>query len=356
MVEVGGDNTSDHPAGGRENTANQQPNPLPASTADWYTLRPGTAVFWREAGLVQFGISPRGCVVLDVGSAQLAKHVAALFRRCQQPQRLTVLIDNLGSTGIPTEQATTLVGDLQRSGMLIHHPPAALQVALVGTSPLATAIEQLCNEQAVEVTTPRPGQRLRQFISHISPHIPLLFIDSWHHVVTSGFALSRRGGTTIPVAMIDDCGIIGPVMMHGAGPCPTCVLLHQLDQDPLWAQTVQQYHRTAIAPDPILIAHTAATTAAAVISTLQRDAWHQSEPLQQQHHPAAGGGYGWKDQQQVPLYGSPLFAGDCFTVQLRRPHVSGTTVQRHPRCPYCLSYPPPAWDLGIAAGHTHPRH
>lgn len=216
-----------------------------------HRLNPYLTVVVRPPTLVQLGASATGAPVLQPPPWLAPDAAAGLLRWLQDfrtPRELERRAADLGMTG---GDVAELLDVLRDHGLLESEPPRLpLQVHLHGRGPVSDALlGELASLDPVRVTagTGRSwspagrGVDLVVLTDALSPDPVLLA------------RLMRERVPHLPVVLRDGAGIVGPLVLPGAGPCLRCLDRSRADTDPGWpALACQLFGRTGRATAQVL--------------------------------------------------------------------------------------------------------
>ena len=224
-----------------------------------HRLNPFLTVVVRPPTLVQLGASATGAPVLRPPPWLAPDAVAGLLRWLQTyrtPRELERRAADLGMTAGDVEE---LLGALGEHGLLEPEPPRSpLQVHLHGRGSVADAVlGELAALDGVQVTagtarswTPAGrGVDLVVLSDFLSPD-PVLVAR-----------LMRERVPHLPVVLRDGAGVIGPLVLPGAGPCLRCLDRNRSETDPGWPTLACQLFGRAGRASPQVLRMTAAIAA-----------------------------------------------------------------------------------------------
>lgn len=276
-----------------------------------YYFTPDIGIFVRDKTYVQFGLdSTRAAIVKSTNAEKLVNAIRAAQH--DPPKSRYVWERLFSSSGMTLLAARSLFHDLVDYGILRAERDKKRLVVL-GTSPLAKSIRDMCDARGLGVRQPLNWENLHIYLSTMEPGTVVLVVDQLHNTPLIARALHELHPTCswVPLSIIDSRGFIGPLHIRGSGPCPMCFELRRAELDPRWAVLTRQLKEVAINPDPQVIASVTAKTAVIV---------------------------DWLVGREFPP-GTPkpgaFYAGDFFDVD-----VYGTSTKRalgqHPQCPECF--------------------
>ncbi|WJZ17302.1 hypothetical protein CGUA_03530 [Corynebacterium guangdongense] len=224
-------------------------------------LAPGIQVFIRDAGAIQFGLDATRTGVFELPSqpAVDVDRVAAVLMRLLTPTPATETLVSLHAVGLEFTVAGDLIDDLLAFRVL--QRVAEAPVYLVGDSALARATADILRASGATVRHPVIDESEAHFIAAAHRSAPVLLVDRLPASRRLAPVLSRTRTVWLSGAVLDSHGMVGPVRLKGAGPCPMCVDLHRADADPAWGPVLAQLDGRAPIPDPAVVAATAACLA-----------------------------------------------------------------------------------------------
>lgn len=211
------------------------------------TLDPTAPLLWRSPTSLQLGVAPVLAVLPEMGTLEESVLVALRsgasrteLAQLGPPQAVDALLDRL-------RPALMAVRD-DRPAPARPVPPPPAPVQLDGPHDLVAwlggALRQLGHPDRH-----RGGAGVVVLAAHhvLSPHrvAPWIADDVPH----------------LPVILLDQAAVVGPLVVPGRTPCLRCVDEHRMDADPAWAAVGPQLlHRrpAALAGDPRLRAEVAA--------------------------------------------------------------------------------------------------
>ncbi|WP_259466269.1 hypothetical protein [Corynebacterium macginleyi] len=279
-------------------------------TAQFVTLAPGCGVFCREKSVVQFGMDATRVAVADTGNAQ---GVARAFATAHQPVDSEELAARLEAAGLDSVAANSLIEDTLAYGILWPQPPQPTQpetIIMLGESPLAMELRARLHTDGYTVRIPLDEDNIFSYIHDLDGLFTVLAIDQLHCPIDCANALAGTPTTWLPVSLLDNRGIIGPLRVEGQGPCPLCIHLHRVDADPQWTTIASQLTKVRRQPEKLVIDAVAAQ-AQVVIRRLSKRPLPPGAPTA---FPRPG------QQWEVDVYGR---------------HQQRTAIA-HPRCPVCF--------------------
>ena len=279
-------------------------------SATQVVLAPGSAVFCREETVIQFGMDATRVGVAETGSA-LA--VATAFGAAREPVSPEELSERLRAAGLEKAAALSLIEDALDYGILWPHNEAdakADAIVLMGESALAERLRARLEADGFQVRIPLEEDNVFSYIHDLDGMYPVLAVDQLHCPLDCANALAGTGTTWIPVSLLDNRGVIGPVCIRGQGPCPLCAHLARVDMDPLWNIISTQLTHVRRTPEAVVLDAVSAHTQV----TIRRLMGRPLPPGAPTTKPRPG------QQWEVDVYG----------------HHQQRTVIAHPRCPVCF--------------------
>lgn len=260
--------------------------------------------------MIQFGMDATRVGVAETGSA-LA--VATAFNTAREPVSPEDLSHRLRAAGLEEAAALSLIEDALDYGILWPHRQAAEKtdtIVLMGESTLAHNLRARLEEDGFQVRIPLEEDNAFSYIHDLDGMYPVLAVDQLHCPLDCANALAGTGTTWIPVSLLDNRGVIGPVRLRGQGPCPLCAHLARVDMDPLWNIISTQLTRVRRTPEAVVLDAVAAHTQVIIRRLMGRPL----PPGAPTAKPRPG------QQWEVDVYG----------------HHQQRTVIAHPRCPVCF--------------------
>nr|WP_274706292.1 hypothetical protein [Corynebacterium marquesiae] len=248
--------------------------------------------------------------VAETGSA-LA--VATAFNTAREPISPEELSYRLRSAGLEEAAAQSLIEDALNYGILWPHREAAEKtdtIVLMGESTLAHSLRARLEEDGFQVRIPLEEDNVFSYIHDLDGMYPVLAVDQLHCPLDCANALAGTATTWVPVSLLDNRGVIGPVRIRGQGPCPLCAHLARVDMDPLWNIISTQLTRVRRTPEAVVLDAVAAHTQV-IIRRLMGRSLPPGAPTAK---PRPG------QQWEIDVYG----------------HHQQRTVIAHPRCPVCF--------------------
>lgn len=224
-----------------------------------HRLNPFLTVVVRPPTLVQLGASATGAPVLQPPPWLAPDAVAGLLRWMQVFRTPRELERRSADLGMAAGDVDELLAALRGHGLLENEPPRSpLEVHLHGRGPVADAVlGELASLDGVRVSagTARswsPAGRgvdlvvLSDFLSPDPVLVARLMLERVPHM---------------PVVLRDGIGVIGPLVLPGAGPCLRCLDRNRSDADPGWPTLACQLFGRAGRASPQVLRMTAAIAA-----------------------------------------------------------------------------------------------
>lgn len=273
-------------------------------------LAPGSAVFCREETVVQFGMDATRVGVAETGSAL---SVAAAFNTAREPVRPEDLSHRLRAAGLEEAAALSLIEDALDYGILWPYKEAVEKsdtLVLMGESALAQGLRARLEADGFQVRIPLEDDNIFSYIHDLDGMYPVLAVDQLHCPLDCANALAGTDTTWLPVSLLDNRGIIGPVRVQGRGPCPLCAHLSRVDTDPRWNIISTQLPRVRRTPEAVVLDAVSAHTQVIIRRLMGRPL----PPGAPTAKPRPG------QQWEVDVYG----------------HHQQRTIIAHPRCPVCF--------------------
>lgn len=205
--------------------------------------------------MVQFGMDATRVAVADTGNAQ---GVARAFATAHQPVDSGELAARLEAAGLDSAAASSLIDDALDYGILWPQPPHPEQhetIIMLGESPLALELRARLAADGYTVRIPLDEDNIFSYIHDLDGLFTVLAIDQLHCPIDCANALAGTPTTWLPISLLDNRGIIGPLRMEGQGPCPLCIHLFRVDADPQWSTIASQLTSVRRQPEKLVIAH-----------------------------------------------------------------------------------------------------
>ncbi|MDY3127478.1 MAG: hypothetical protein SOW59_05025 [Corynebacterium sp.] len=280
-------------------------------TPENFCFAPGVGVFVRDDTRVQFGLDSTRAGALECPNpsalAQKLRHAVGAY---EFPRSWWE--DQLCNAGMDPLAARSVFNDLLEFG-IIRPVPAASTVVVYGCSPFTESVKEALRTRNIRVRSPLTCQDLATFCSIVEPRSVVVAVDTLAEADDVAAALIRlpEGCVFIPVNVIDNRGIVGPLRLDTQGPCPLCFELHRADIDPCWPLLTRQLPNTTPTYDPVV----AASVNARLIMIIE---WALKRPLPPSARPRS------------------YFSGEVFDVDLygKSQHRLLTT---HSQCPICFA-------------------
>lgn len=270
-------------------------------------LAAGAHVYLRGREALQFGLDATRAGVIEATGAPL---IMATLLGTRRGRPRADLAAGLVAAGLAPAAAHSLLDDLLAYRILI--PCVRPAVILLGRGRLAQLLTELLGDAGVTVRSPIRGESEYAYLAAAEVRVPVVVVDRLAHSRATAPMLARFSDTSLPVSVVDQRGVIGPVRVDATGPCPLCADLHHTDRDSFWHRVVTQLPGGPVHPSPATLAMVAGQ-ATALIAALTGV-------------PAPPG--------VVPLSPQP---GEV-TVTDPWAGVSHQTMAPHPRCPVCFTY------------------
>ena len=240
-----------------------------------HRLNPYLTVVVRPPTLVQLGASATGAPVLRPPPWLAPDTTAGLLRWLQTFRTPRELERRAADIGMTAADVGELIDALRGHGLLESEPPRSpLQVHLHGKGPVSdTMLGELAALDAVRVTagTARSwspsgrGVDLVVLADALSPD-PVLVAR-----------LMRERVPHLPVVLRDGAGIVGPLVLPGAGPCLRCLDRARADADPGWPTLACQLFGRAGRASAQILRMTAAV-AAQQVAAVAAGRWDAADP------------------------------------------------------------------------------
>lgn len=206
----------------------------------FFRLSPFARPTLRDDTTVQFGADATRCGLIV---APDARRTAVALTRMKHAARADRIVGMLTEAGFTPAEARELLSDMIAFGLLV--PARAPAVTVVGDSPLADETARQLAQADVQV------RRFFGTLGELPPRIPVVIAGRGE---LRAEEVLRHPGPVVPAAIIDHRGVVGPLRLDGAGPCPMCCELHTLDADPAWTRVAGP----CSSGDPAVVAATAA--------------------------------------------------------------------------------------------------
>ncbi|AEX69383.1 hypothetical protein Q6D62_03550 [Corynebacterium diphtheriae] len=220
------------------------------------SLSPHAQVLLRPEG-IQFGLDSATAGIFAAPESLIVAIVQVL-RGFWQPIAKTTAIEQLTEAGLQPVAARGLIDDL------LHHRVLSivernLTVAAGGFGPLVAPIKAVLGSAGISVVQAHTIQRCMALESLLSREVPLIWINStpsFSHIAQELVEVK----TMIPVGLMDNHAIIGPVRIDGRGPCGLCTDLYRSDADPQWPALLKNATAPLTAPAALTYATAARVT------------------------------------------------------------------------------------------------
>ncbi|AKK10551.1 hypothetical protein [Corynebacterium uterequi] len=274
-----------------------------------FLLAPGTRVLVRDDTTLQIGLDTARASIIETPCAQA---LARSLRSWHRPAPRDAAVEWFHASGLPRPHAAEVFDDLLAAGVLRDASPAS--VLIVGDSPLATHLSRLLGAAGISVRIPLFRESLTEVLASGGHRRPTVLVDQLHLDDRACLDIVARSPTIVPVSLLDDRGLIGPLRLAGQGACPLCAALHFVRRDPMFHLLNRQAAQNGTGTDDAVAVAATAAAAAGVIHRLL--------------------GLGHPALKDVP---APA-AGDCCLVTPYEPHASRRfTLAEHPGCPACYA-------------------
>lgn len=228
-----------------------------------FILSPDIGIFLRDSTHIQFGLDSTRAGIIESPNAALLVDVLRTAQH-DQPRTQFQWERTFAAAGMTMLAARSLLHDLVEYRIMraLH---TSRRIVVLGDSPLAASIRQMCFARGLGVRSPLDWESLQVYLSTMEPGTVVLAIDQLHQAPEIAAALHALPDSCswMPISIVDARGFIGPLRIKDSGPCPLCFELHRAAFDPRWAVITRQLATTTIAPDEQVLA--AVTAQAAVI-------------------------------------------------------------------------------------------
>lgn|SRR5699024_243606 len=226
-----------------------------------YFLSRDIGIFLRDSTHIQFGLDSTRAGIIESPNAH---ELVDILRSAQhEDAQSTYQWERaFAGAGMSMLAARSLLHDLVEY-RIMHLRTTAPRVVILGTSLLAQSIRQMCFSRGLGVRSPLDWESLTMYLSTMEAGTVVLVIDQLHQTATIAAALHALPETCswMPISLVDSRGFIGPLRLHGKGPCPLCFELHRAAFDPRWAMITQQLGAMSTVPDEQVLAAVTAQTA-----------------------------------------------------------------------------------------------
>lgn len=288
-----------------------------ASSEPLLRLNPSASLVFRSRRNVQFGLETFRTAVVTFPTHLCATRTVTFLNSTHDPLSREDTIAGLVKCGNQPGNARALVEDLIAFRVLVPaHPP--VEMAIVGTGALATAVRELMPADCINVRYSAPSETESRFLARMPAGTPIILVDSLIEAPSYSTALRGKTDTIVQGYILDGRGYAGPTMVAGDGPCPLCLELYRLDLDPRWRMLVSQSLVRKGARDPLLVSVTAAHIVALCLRTA---GFHCVQP---------GVGNYFHD----PV--SPAIPGELVVVDPYALSLTHKVMKPHPHCPECF--------------------
>lgn len=313
--------------------------------SDATTLRwtPGIGIYQRSPTTISFGADTHTAPVIEIDDAARVLRVLRRFHQATARAQIIAQLAAVGgasaeSAGMGQHAARSLVDELISAGLLnpcTRSEPEPIPLIILGTGDLAEAITQLAQRAQFTVYRPHPGMYVPQFLAELPAEIFVIAADMMGESGPLARWLLPRHSSCLPVSLLDNSGLIGPLRHNGVGPCLLCFALTQADAEPHWHNVISHTSRPyarQITRDAALVTATAARTIA-----LLRLLHGHKPPLQ----PRVIGAEQTRSIAQTPMPGI-TFTIDPYAFDAAP---NSRFVEPHPRCPHCFESSSPEQPL-----------
>lgn len=265
-------------------------------------LSPSAQIIPRGPDAIQFGLDASRCGIVEIAHAP---EIARCLQRLWSPTPIDALITALVEVGCNAATAQCLLDELAEYG--VTHPARPVSVLVVGYSRLTTHLTRLLRALGITVRVPLENESLAELLAHLPAERPLILVDQFGWTPRSAALVQSASAPTIYVTGLDSRGLIGPVCLGGDGPCPMCVELHWVRQDPAFLNVARMSSLSR--QDPVSVAATSASAASVIQSVLG---------------------------MRPGMY-EPLRSGDCLVVDPHAPERAlRLTLSVNAGCPVCF--------------------
>lgn len=214
---------------------------------DGNTLRlaDGAHVYLRGRDALQFGVDATRAGVVETAQAPMIMSTLLAARRARPRMEL---LDRLVAAGLARTAAASLLDDLVAYRILV--PPRDASVIVLGRGRLAQLLTEMLTAAGVTVRSPVRGESEYAYLAAAEITVPVVVVYRLAHSRAMAPMLTRFAPTSVPVSVVDHRGVIGPLRIDAAGPCPLCHDLHHTDRDGLWHRVVTQLPGGPVRPSP----------------------------------------------------------------------------------------------------------
>ncbi|GAA1097925.1 hypothetical protein [Tsukamurella spumae] len=224
-----------------------------------HRLSPFLTVVVRPPTLVQLGAAATGAPVLQPPPWLAPDAAADLLRWLQSFRSARELERRAADLGMTPADVADLLDALRDHGLLEAEPPRSpLRVHLHGRGPVADAVlGELAALDAVRVSagTARSWSPTGRDVDLV------LLTDQLSPDPALVARLMRERVPHLPVVLRDGAGVIGPLVLPGAGPCLRCLDRSRSDADPGWPTLACQLFGRSGRASPQVLRMTAAVAA-----------------------------------------------------------------------------------------------
>ncbi|MDO5512253.1 hypothetical protein [Corynebacterium sp.] len=208
-------------------------------------LAHGAHVYLRGRDALQFGVDATRAGVVET---TLAPVIMSALLRARRARPRTELVTTLTSAGLDRAAAESLLDDLCAYRILV--PQEEHSVILLGRGRLAQQLVDILHTSGVTVRSPVRGESEYAYLAAAEVTVPVVVVDRLAHSRAMAPMLTRFAPTSVPVSLVDHRGVIGPLRIDAAGPCPLCHDLHHTDRDTQWHRVVTQLPGGPASPSP----------------------------------------------------------------------------------------------------------
>ncbi|BDH58604.1 hypothetical protein [Tsukamurella sp. PLM1] len=238
-------------------------------------LNPYLTVVVRPPTLVQLGASATGAAVLRPPSWLTPDVTAGLLRWLQSYRSPQELQRHAADAGMTAPDVDALLGALRGHGLLeTERPGAPLHVYLHGRGQVADAVlGELAAVDGLRVT----AGTSRSWRPDGRPLDLVLLTDTLSPDPVLVRRLMRARVPHLPVVLRDGTGVVGPLVLPGAGPCLRCLDRTRTDVDPGWPTLAcQLFGRAGRASGQVL--RVTAAIAAQQVDAIGAARWDSAAP------------------------------------------------------------------------------
>ena len=222
-----------------------------------FRFNPLATLIFRSKESVQFGIDTAHTAVVTFPSHQLASSTVSYLKRFHSTRTYNELITGLAACGNSVEWARAFIEDLVAYRVIVPQR-TKIEVAVVGTSPLAKEVRHLLPFDHCQLLTSLQTESEEHFLARVPEKAILVLVDTLIEAPVYSAAIRDSARTIVQGCILDGRGYVGPAMIDGDGPCPLCAELYHLDLDPRWRMLLTQNPVRRGSRDPLIVAETAA--------------------------------------------------------------------------------------------------